>query len=99
MISVSVLHQNRRARRRLRGSDGHLVLHLADNIVELNTIGRRVWQHMDGVQSVEDVSEVISKEFGAPIDVVREDVHTLAQELISEGFLLAIDATPLGQLR
>jgi hypothetical protein len=57
----------------------------------LNDVGSRVWELMDGVRSVLDISEAIAVEFHALRDEVEKDVAEFLNELAEKGLVVLRD--------
>ena len=51
----------------------------------LNESGRRIWELLDGNNSVPDVVRVICEEFDVEQKAAVKDVNTLLDELLKEG--------------
>ena len=66
---------------------------LADlqEIFSLNDTGVLVWSLCDGEHSVRAIADALMEEFEVAEDVAREDVSTLAKELLDLGLLERVD--------
>ena len=57
----------------------------------LNPVGSRIWELIDGQRSVDDLVEVIVREFDVVVQTAREDVGAFLRELLARGLV-----TPVG---
>jgi hypothetical protein len=53
----------------------------------LNELGNRIWQLCDGTRSVESIIEIISEEYDAPLERIRDDVLMLLSDLADESLV------------
>ena len=69
----------------------HVLLHLGTGTYYgLNEVGGRVWQLLqDGDRTLGELCAVVTEEFDAPADVVRDDLAALATSL-AEGQLVTV---------
>src|SRR5215470_4652572 len=54
----------------------------------LNPVGSRVWELIDGQRSVEDIVEVIVREFDITPQRAADDVQTFVRELLDKELLI-----------
>jgi hypothetical protein len=47
----------------------------------LNAVGTRVWELIDNQRTVQDIVQVLSEEYDAPIDKIEADVRELIDNL------------------
>lgn len=57
-------------------------------VARLDRIGSLVWACLDGVATLEDLTEDLSSVFAAPADAVRSDVQNLLFRLVEMGFVV-----------
>jgi|SRR5260370_28220749 Coenzyme PQQ synthesis protein D (PqqD) len=68
--------------------DGAVFLHTAKGIVYTsNGIGARIWQGLQNLQSVDEISARIGRDYDVPAGRVRQDAACFLAELESQGFL------------
>jgi hypothetical protein len=68
--------------------NGAVFLHVRSGIVfTSNRIGARIWQGLRDREGVETIATRISRENGAPHDLVRQDTAEFVAELHAQGFL------------
>jgi hypothetical protein len=53
----------------------------------LNTVGSRVWELIDGRRDVEQIAEVIAREFRVEPERARADVRAFLQQLADKGLV------------
>lgn len=56
-----------------------------ESIYSLNDTGSRIWELIDGTNSVEQIAAKIAEEFDVTIDAARADVEEFIAELKSAG--------------
>lgn len=61
----------------------------------LDTLGTLVWQCLDGESRIDDIARDLADAFGAPQELVADDVLRLIQDLGRRGLLAGIAATPV----
>ena len=62
----------------------------------LNPTAATIWQHCDGTESVEAIAVELAVLFGAPLDVVRDDVVQAVSVLVAQGLVeLDVSKPPL----
>lgn len=61
-----------------------------DAIFTLNEVGVRVWQMLDGNTDVTQIVETVATEYDAPIDIVRQDVTELLDNMATAGLIRPI---------
>jgi hypothetical protein len=54
---------------------------LEDDLYTLNETGQAVWEKLDGKKDVGTIVKELSKEYGAPSDVIKKDVMGILSEL------------------
>jgi hypothetical protein len=54
----------------------------------LNPVGSRVWELIDGRRSVDEIVEVILREFDVTPERAAEDVHTFVRELLDKELVI-----------
>lgn len=54
-----------------------------------NRIGSAVWEHCNGINTIEQIIESISKECGISPEVAKEDILGFVREMIKEGIVTA----------
>jgi hypothetical protein len=73
-----------------------VVFHLPNarfaNSYSLNELGARIWALCDGTHSISEIASVISEEYEAPGDQVRDDVVALLEQLASEHLVEDLDS-------
>lgn len=57
------------------------------NIYNLNEIGTRIWQYIDGERDVMEICRLITDEYDAPLDVVIDDAVEFINDLGGIKFL------------
>jgi hypothetical protein len=69
-------------------SDGGVVVNMrSGDCYELNRVGFRVWNALDGHQDVAQVSAALAGLYGVDPNQVRADVEALIQSLLRAGLL------------
>lgn len=69
--------------------DRVVVLDLASgDFFELDEVGCRIWQALDGVQSLEQHAQRLVSEFGIDADTARSDVVAFVSELDGMGLVV-----------
>ena len=53
-----------------------------DELLTLNETGKAIWKLLDGKLTLQEIVEILSKEFSASVEIIREDVLGLTSELI-----------------
>ena len=66
---------------------GRWVLLAPERILTPDEIAVTVLKLCDGKRSVEEIAETLSKEYAAPVDVIRKDVIELLQEMADKGYV------------
>ena len=65
-----------------RGDDEVILLDPdTGNYYTLDDIGGRIWELCDGSRSPDEIAQVLSVEYEAPVDQIRGDVNELLGEL------------------
>ena len=64
----------------------------------LNEVGMTIWDLCDGHRSSEDLAAIISQEFDAPIEDVRDDVEEVFEDLVSEKLLVRVPANQVSSV-
>lgn len=74
-----------------RSIDGETVLYraLTDEVVVLDVVGSAVWQQIDGLLSVADLTAKLALLFDQPGARIEEDTAPLLAELWAGGWLIA----------
>jgi len=68
--------------------DGGLILNLKDvTFTELNITARDIVQATDGKKSLDEVAEVIAREYEIDLGVARTDVKELYDDLKKQGII------------
>lgn|GEM_PF-900486 len=62
----------------------------------LNTTAALIWQRCDGTRSVDAIATDLAASYGAPVDVVRDDVVEAVSVLVERGLVELEDADPSG---
>ena len=57
------------------------------NIYNLNEIGTKIWEYIDGERDVNEICRLITDEYDAPIDVVMNDTVEFINDLDGIKFL------------
>ena len=57
------------------------------NIYNLNEIGTKIWEYIDGKRDVMEICRLITDEYDAPMDVVMNDMVEFINDLDSIKFL------------
>jgi len=57
------------------------------NIYNLNEIGTKIWDYIDGERDVNEICRLITDEYDAPIDVVMNDMVEFINDLDGIKFL------------
>jgi len=60
----------------------------AGTYFSLDEVGARVWELCDGTRTVSDVVAVLTDEFDAPTEIIRDDVAELLGELAAESLVV-----------
>jgi hypothetical protein len=70
-----------------RTVDGSAVIVLADSgeVSVLNPLGTRVWELIDGLRTVGDITTMIESEYEVSPEQAREDVAAFLKTLIEAG--------------
>jgi len=70
--------------------DGEAVLILADTseVNVLNQVGSRIFELADGTKSIDDISEIISKEYEVAIEQADLDVRQFVLLLVDQSILV-----------
>lgn len=58
-----------------------------ERVIVLNPTASDVWRLSDGDMTADQISETLSKAYGAPVTAVQPDVETLLKDLIDQGLL------------
>jgi hypothetical protein len=73
-----------------RLGDTAVLIRLTTNrIYELNATGARVWDLVQADCSVDDIVNTLAGEFEGPRGIIRRDVESILDELMSEGLVVA----------
>ena len=76
-------------------NDGALILNLKDvTFTELNTTARDIIQVTDGRNSLEQVSEIVAKEYEIGVTVAHTDVKELYEDLLKQGLIEEVKSEP-----
>jgi len=68
--------------------DEALIIHLASgSYYSLNAVGTRVWESIDGLRTVEEIAEIIQREYDADFDLIETEVIALLIDLAQEGLV------------
>lgn len=54
---------------------------LEEDLFSLNETGRFIWKHLDGINTLHDITEQLENEYNATPEEILEDVLGLIQEL------------------
>lgn len=57
------------------------------SVYTVNSTGKAVWQQLDGIRSLEEIIETLSKEYNASLDRIRKDTYKIISEFISKGLV------------
>lgn len=60
-----------------------------DNLYTLNETGAFIWQALDGVRSLAEISELLEQQYDAPAEVIAADVLEIADGLAEAGLIVA----------
>ncbi|WP_420208560.1 PqqD family protein [Candidatus Electronema sp. JC] len=60
-----------------------------DNLYTLNETGAFIWQALDGVRSLAEISEMLERQYDAPAEVIAADVLEIADGLAEAGLIVA----------
>ncbi len=61
-----------------------------DNLYTLNETGAFIWQALDGVRSLAEISGMLERQYDAPADVIAADVLEIADGLAEAGLIAAV---------
>lgn len=65
-----------------------VIIHLvAGTYISLNATGSYLWDRLDGVTSLATIAKELADMYGIDTTTANNDVLTLAQELLAEGFV------------
>ncbi len=65
--------------------DEALLIHLqSGNYFSLNDVGTRIWEHLDGVQTIADVAEALALEYDVSLEQAQADTLQLVDALVQE---------------
>ncbi|GAB4580757.1 MAG: hypothetical protein Fur0022_34990 [Anaerolineales bacterium] len=64
-----------------------LVMPIKGKIKVLNDVGARVWELVNGVNTVGDIISTISEEYATPQETVSADVHLFLDQLAERGII------------
>ncbi len=84
---ASVPRKHPDAASRVYGGDALIVLPGQSSFKILNTTGSRIWDLIDGSKTVEEIAEVIEREYDVTFDQALEDVCEFTSELEAHGML------------
>jgi pyrroloquinoline quinone biosynthesis protein D len=71
-----------------KGRDRWILL-APERILTPDKIAVEVLQLCDGVRSVDEISQTLSEQYSAPVELIQKDVTELLQDLADKGFLKA----------
>ena len=72
---------------RVYGGDALIVLPGSSSFKILNTTGSRIWDLIDGKKTMEEIAQVIEREYDVPLEKALEDVREFTSELEAHGML------------
>ncbi len=58
-----------------------------NGIITFNEVGAKVFNLLDGTNSVEEIVTIIAKEYDVSRDVVETDVNMLIEKMRAQGFI------------
>ena len=61
-----------------------------DNLYTLNETGAFIWQALDGVRSLAEISGMLERHYDAPAEVIAADVLEIADGLAEAGLIAAV---------
>lgn len=59
-----------------------------DNLYSLNEIGAFIWERLDGLRSLAEISEQLEKQYDADPAVIEADLMEIVAELSESGLIL-----------
>jgi len=62
---------------------------LEDELYTLNETGQAIWEKLDGGKSIQTIVNELSTEYGAPAEVIQEDVVGIIKELARRRIILS----------
>lgn len=67
-----------------------LLIHLSSgDLYSLNSVGVSLWEHIDGMRTVEDLVDLIVDEYDVDRDRAEADVLRLVEQLADEGLIVS----------
>jgi hypothetical protein len=61
-----------------------------DNLYTLNETGAFIWQALDGVRSLAEISGMLEQQYDAPAEVIAADVLEIADGLAEAGLIAVV---------
>lgn len=62
-----------------------------DNLYTLNETGAFIWQALDGVRSLAEISGMLERQYDAPAEVIAADVLEIADGLAEAGLIAVVN--------
>jgi len=59
----------------------------------LNTPGQIIWQKLDGIKSLKDITADLAVEFKTPARVIEKDVQEFVETLLKKNLLVFVSGT------
>ena len=60
-----------------------------DELYTLNNAGAYIWQALDGLSSISEISEQMRQEFDAPSEIIESDLMEIIRDLADAGLIVA----------
>lgn len=60
-------------------------------VVDLDSLGAHVWLRIDGISTVQDITDRIAERYNQPVEKVRAPVEQKFRELVEAGFVIMVD--------
>jgi len=79
----AVLVRNERLAWRVLEGGAVILFPEAGTLHRLNGTGTRVWEHLDGRRSINEIAVAMADEYTVEIDEAVQHVHTLAVDLVN----------------
>ena len=70
------------------GSSPRVILMVSDMIHQLNEVGSRVWLLADGLKNIDQIAEIIAREYKIKKEEVDSDVKNFVSELAAKDWLI-----------
>jgi hypothetical protein len=60
----------------------------------LNELGSRVWELLDGIRTLPEITEILASEYEAPSSVILADVQDLVGSLLGKRLVVNVGSGP-----